>query len=63
MESSFGMDFSGVESHFGMSDALGQINANAATDGKSVAFADDNPSKETVAHELTHVAQQSLSSG
>jgi hypothetical protein len=60
MEASFGRDFSNVQAHFGdaakqSSDALG---AHAYAMGNRVAFADPNPSKALVAHELTHVVQQ-----
>jgi hypothetical protein len=57
MESSFGQDFSGVSSHTAQSGAMGKLGAEAATQGETVAFRDSSPSKETVAHELTHVMQ------
>ncbi len=57
MEASFGQDFSGVSAHTAQSGAMGSLGAEAATQGETVAFRDSSPSKETVAHELTHVMQ------
>jgi len=59
METSFGADFSGVKAY---SDgpalkANNDLGAHAYAAGDQVAFASSNPSKETVAHELTHVLQ------
>lgn len=58
MEEAFGQDFSDVKVSTGKKDTLDGIGAKAATDGERVAFADANPDKETVAHELTHVVQK-----
>ncbi len=63
MEASFGRDFSNVEAHFGQRQEMRSMGARAAAQGHSVAFADDRPSRETVAHELTHVVQQEGSPG
>jgi len=61
MESSFGVDFSGVRAHVGTPQAKAaahDLGAEAyAMDGQ-VAFRDANPSQAVVAHELTHVLQQ-----
>ncbi|MBW1880396.1 MAG: DUF4157 domain-containing protein, partial [Deltaproteobacteria bacterium] len=57
MEEQFGEDFSNVMVQFGMSAELGAMNANAAASGETVMFDSANPSKEEVAHELTHVVQ------
>jgi hypothetical protein len=61
MEASFGADFSNVQAHFGDSAAQASqaLGAKAYAMGNQVAFADPNPSKALVAHELTHVLQQS----
>ncbi len=58
MEAAFGEDFSNVEVHLGASGPLADIGASAAAQGEVVTFADANPDKATVAHELTHVVQQ-----
>jgi hypothetical protein len=61
MEQSFGRDFSGVRAYTG-SQAAGandKLGANAYAMGSQVAFKSANPSKDLVAHELTHVVQQS----
>jgi nucleoid-associated protein YgaU len=58
MENSFGADFSRVKAHLGRKESLDRLNANAATSGEQVAFADSLPDKKLVAHELTHVLQQ-----
>jgi len=63
MEAAFGQDFSGVSAHTGATNAMGSMNAKAAARGESVAFAESAPSKETVAHELTHVVQSRQSGG
>lgn len=60
MESHFGTSFQNVKAYAGGKaqhgmDALG---AEAAAFSNKVAFRTANPSKETVAHELTHVIQQ-----
>jgi hypothetical protein len=57
MEKAFGEDFSSVSVHFGAGEQLGSMGASAAAVGDTIAFADANPDKETVAHELTHVVQ------
>lgn len=63
MERSFGQDFSGVSAHVGKTEEMHSISAHAATNGEQIAFADSSPSKELVAHELTHVVQQRQSGG
>jgi len=57
MEAAFGEDFSNVKASVGQSAAMGSIGAKAAASGETVAFADASPTKETVAHEVAHVAQ------
>lgn len=63
MEQSFGMDFSHVRAHSDSSatkanDALG---SHAYAMGNQVAFKSASPSPSLVAHELTHVVQQTQS--
>jgi hypothetical protein len=58
LEASFGEDFGGVRCFFGQAAALGAIDAGAAAQGEVIAFASARPSKEQVAHELTHVVQR-----
>lgn len=57
MEKSFGQSFSSVRAHLGKGDAMGALGAHAATQRENVFFASRTPSKELVAHELTHVVQ------
>lgn len=57
MERAFGHDFSNVQAHVGARDALDPMGARAAAMGEKVAFSETSPSKEVVAHELTHVVQ------
>lgn len=57
MERSFGHDFSGVKAYLGRSAPLAELGAEAATRGEQVAFASSSPSRDLVAHELTHVVQ------
>jgi len=67
MEEAFGADFSGVRIHTDVqSDEINQsIQANAFTTGKDIFFRSDTFNSETsqgqklLAHELTHVVQQS----
>ncbi|HEU5056517.1 MAG TPA: DUF4157 domain-containing protein [Kofleriaceae bacterium] len=63
MERAFGEDFSGLSVSLGAGSALGDIDASAATDGTSVAFASANPGPEEVAHELAHVVQHRRNGG
>lgn len=63
MEGAFGQDFSGVQAYTGQVQAMDNLGANAAAQGESVAFRASSPSKETVAHELTHVVQHRQSGG
>ncbi|MEZ4402075.1 MAG: DUF4157 domain-containing protein [Kofleriaceae bacterium] len=60
MEAGFGTSFGGVQAHFGdnAAQASKHLGAEAYTVGQSVAFADANPSKAVVAHELAHTIQQ-----
>jgi len=57
MEAAFGQDFGGVSAHFGQAGPMADIGARAAASGETIAFAEASPSKELVAHELTHVVQ------
>ena len=60
MEAAFATDFSHVQAFVGDEAAqtgLASIEAQGAALGSQVAFVDENPSKELVAHELTHVVQ------
>lgn len=63
MERAFGQDFSGVQVHVGREESLSRIDAEAAAQGERVAFASASPSREVVAHELTHVVQARQSGG
>jgi hypothetical protein len=58
--SAFGLDFSGVTVRFDQGAALDWIGANAAAKDESVYFGTPNPSKQLVAHELSHVAQRRI---
>jgi hypothetical protein len=58
MERRFDADFSGVQASLGRARELRTLGAAAATTGDRVVFADANPGKQVVAHELTHVLQQ-----
>lgn len=60
MESKFGTSFAGVRAHTGPEAAAASkaLGAEAYTFGAEVGFRDRAPSRETVAHELTHVVQQ-----
>ncbi len=61
IESSYGVDLSGVKAHTG--DAAGaackDLGAEAYTQGSQVAFASPSPSLQLAAHEAAHVVQQS----
>src|SRR5688572_29740814 len=59
MERAFGESFAGVRAYTGegASAGLDALGARAAAQGETVAFRDAEPSKELVAHELTHVVQ------
>ncbi len=63
MELAFGQSFSSVKAYTGRAGEMSALGAAAATDGDSVAFADANPSRGVVAHELAHVAQGRLGGG
>ncbi len=63
MERAFGEDFSGLAVSLGEQAGLDAIDASAATDGTSVAFASANPAPEEVAHELAHVVQRKRNGG
>ena len=56
-ERSFGVDFSDVKVRVGASEELVRIGAKAVTHDDTVVFADRNPDRRTVAHELAHVVQ------
>jgi hypothetical protein len=57
MEAAFGEDFSGVRVRVGQRAALASIDAHAAASGDELSFADTQPDRRTVAHELAHVVQ------
>jgi Domain of unknown function (DUF4157) len=59
LERQFGMSFSGVRVHTGphARRATRALGASAYTAGHRIAFASPHPSRELVAHELTHVVQ------
>lgn len=59
----FGEDFSSVNAHVGRAGEMRELGAAAATNGSSVAFADANPSRGVVAHELAHVVQSRRAGG
>ncbi|HEX3766581.1 MAG TPA: DUF4157 domain-containing protein [Kofleriaceae bacterium] len=63
MEQSFGMDFSNVRAHSGgpATKANDTLGSHAYAMGNQVAFKSANPSPSLVAHELTHVVQQTQS--
>jgi hypothetical protein len=61
MEQRFGESFSAVSAYLGRHDQLLPLAARAATYGGQVAFAEANPSREVVAHELAHVVQSRCS--
>ncbi len=60
MEGFFGQSFADVSATTGgaAAGACEDLGANAYAVGNQVAFADSNPDKSLVAHELTHVVQQ-----
>ena len=60
MERSFGRSFGDVKAHRGevAKAAAFSLGAHAYALDDHIVFADDDPSKEVVAHELTHVVQQ-----
>lgn len=61
MEAAFDTSFAGVSAHLGTPEAragLSELGAHAAALGQTVAFADANPDRHLVAHELAHVLQQ-----
>lgn len=58
MEDFFGIDLGDVHAVFGGGAGMSQMGAAAAAaPGDTVVFADDNPSREQVAHEVAHVVQ------
>jgi hypothetical protein len=61
VEQMFGASFEGVQAHVGVD--LSALGARAAAKGDTVAFADARPSRELVAHEMTHVMQQRNAGG
>ncbi len=63
MEQSFGMDFGHVRAHSGeaATQANGALGSQAYAMGNQVAFKTASPSPALVAHELTHVVQQTQS--
>lgn len=65
MEAKFGTSLDGIRAHTGdtAADANRVLGSEAFTYGGDIAFRDANPSKETVAHELTHSLQQTRGGG
>ena len=63
LEQLFGMSFAGVRAYTGRHarQATRALGASAYTVGNRIAFASPNPSREVVAHELTHVVQHDAS--
>src|ERR1043165_1014610 len=61
LERIFGRPFGDVKAHTGAN--LSSLGAQAAAKNDTVAFEDKNPSRELVAHELTHVVQQQKAGG
>ena len=57
MEQAFGMDLGFIRAWVGVGDLV-SLGAGAVQDGEKIAFADDNPAPEQVAHEVGHVLQQ-----
>lgn len=60
MEKSFGRDFGNVQAYSGgaATKANEELGSNAYAMGNQIAFKSANPSESLVAHELTHVVQQ-----
>lgn len=63
MERAFGRSFADVEAVTGARDVNVALGAEAVTDGRRIAFRDEHPRTETVAHELAHVVQADGKSG
>lgn len=63
MSSAFAEDFSSVRAYFGRRGQFDGMNASAATEGESIAFASESPSPGLVAHELAHVSQNRRAGG
>jgi hypothetical protein len=61
LEQSFGRSLDGIEAHTDASakHANARMGANAYAAGNKIAFSAENPSKSLVAHEVTHVLQNS----
>ncbi len=57
MEALFGEDFEAVQAFFDQGGNLDELGADAAAVGDRIAFAEGNPDRELVAHELAHVLQ------
>ena len=60
MESAYGVDLSGVEARFGVSD-LANLGARAASEGNVIAFIGQDPTIEDVAEEVAHWLQRQQS--
>lgn len=59
LEGAFGEDLSGIDVLVGVGEAAEQAGAKAfAVGDNTLVFADASPSKELVAHEVTHIVQQ-----
>jgi len=65
MEKAFSRDFSNVTAYTNEKarNASEVLGAEAFTVGKDVFFAHTNPTRDTIAHELTHVVQHDFASG
>ncbi len=63
MERAFRAPLGSVRAHLGERRALASLNARAAADGETVAFAAHAPAVETIAHEVVHVLQARRASG
>lgn len=59
----FGRDLSEIRAYFGpeATKACEAVQASAFTSGNKIAFAEPNPSRQLVAHELAHAVQQAAS--
>src|SRR2546423_8571048 len=63
MERAFNQSFGDVKVHTGQKEPMAALGAHAATEGRTVAFAEAQPAKQLVAHELTHVVQNQAGGG
>ena len=63
LEAAFGVSLADVEAYLGEAEGLGILGARAAAEENVVAFAEEGPAREVVAHEIVHVLQARKSSG